>query len=528
MKTCQLLVATCVFMMAIATASSQEVPAQDAASRLRTNLAAGNIQEAGALMEQVEHEQPQLSLELLLLKGALWQERARRVDGSKTIELGKAHDAYSQALGLAPASGAIMNNLALVEAAQGFDNSARMMFERAVASKDERRGIYALNYASYLSDKDPTLARRVAAQAVSAAPENVSARRLLMSLYKAAPRSELVAYLGTEIDAGRTSLALSLALGTAADDINAGSIGSEQLIVLAAAAIASDPVMLAGGPGADALSQLDLLARSGRFTFLAGPLRQALTAPPSSLSQLNAWLTSDSVPLKKFGNRRAVIRALLRGLGEQRMRSNVNASERWLRLALEAGDQGPDPDAFLRLVELLMNTGRRSEVKDLIARYEGELFSEKSMAYQRQDWPLIYKMHLALGTTYAFLGQWENPGRPIQSASFQLENAKKAADRANDVFKRKNQPQALALPAQSAMQLSDFYAKKGDVRSAVTLQLEVSKQLHEAARPNESQQLLASVNSSMLKTMGGQSEAKFRALQIDVDKAAKESAGRLR
>jgi hypothetical protein len=419
-----------------------------------------------------------------------------------------------------------MNNLALLEVAAGNDAAARAMFEAAVASKDPRKPSYALNYASYLQPRDPSAARGYAAMAVKAAPENASARELLISLYKTSPRSELVGFLSAEFDAGRTSSVLRTAIDVLVGDGSSAADGADQLMAFVAAAIAADPVLLSAGPGTEVLGKLNGLAQDSAVSLPARQLQLALNGRARALSELNWWTDSARVALKNYPTRKSVIRSLLRGLGESRLRSTPQAAEQWLRLAIDAGDQGPDPDAFLRLVELYLNDGQRAKINELMARYEYELFTEKGAAYARQDWPLIYKMHLALGTTYAYLGQWENNAQPIQSATFQLENAKKAAERGNAVLRQKNLPQTLALPAQSAQQLSDYYVRKGDARKAVTIQLDVARQLHAAARPNESKELLTTVDAATLKTMGAPAESGYKTLRADVDRAAMDATAR--
>ena len=519
----------CALCFALSPALGQTPTSQEASARLRSLLATGQLTEAANLVSQIQADPsfPTPDTDLLMLQGAMYQEQSRQASDPTTRStlVDKARDNYSRALKLSPESGAIMNNLALLEASVGADAAARSMFEAAVGSKDDRRPTYALNYAKYLLERDPGAARTYAWMAVKASPENATARDVLLDTYKAGSRSELVAFLASELDAGRTTSVLATTLDTLAAPGATGG-ASDQLITLAAAAIAADRVLLAAGPGEAALSKLAKLAQEGDVQAGAGQLRLALTDPPDSLSALSWWIDPAKTQLRSFATRKSVMRGLLRGLGEQRAKGNPRASERWLRLAIEAGDQGPDPEAFLKLIETYMNSGQRGRINELMSRYEAELFSEKGGAYIKQDWPLIYRMHLALGTTYAYLGQWENSARPIQSASFQLENAKKAAERGNEMLKHQNLPPSLALPAPAAKQLADYYVSKGDTRKAVTLQLDVAKQLRETARPNESKEVLMAINPSLLKGMGGQTEAGFKTLQMDVDRAAREAANR--
>jgi hypothetical protein len=520
-----------VLCFALSTAWGQTPTPQEASARLRSFLATGQLTEAANLVSQIQADPsfPAPDTNLLMLQGALYQEQSRQASDPTTRStlVDKARDNYTRALKLSPESGAIMSNLALLEASVGADAAARSMFEAAVRAKDDRRATYALNYARYLLDRDPAAARTYAWMAVKASPENKTAHDLLLDTYKAGPRSDLVAFLASELDAGRTTSVLATTLDTLAAPGATGGAG-DQLITLAAAAIAADRVLLSAGPGEAAMGKLAKLAQDSDVRAGAAQLRLALTDPPGSLSALGWWIDPAKTQLRSFPTRKSVMRGLLRGLGEQRAKSNPRASEQWLRLAIDAGDQGPDPEAFVRLVETYVNSGQRGRINELMGRYENQLFNEKGGAYMREDWPLIYRMHLALGTTYAYLGQWENNARPTQSASFQLENAKKAAERGNEMLKRQNLPPNLALPPPAAKQLADFYVSKGDSRKAVTLQLDVAKQLRDTARPNESKQVLTAINPSQLKGMGGETEAGFKTLQVDVDRAAREAANKRR
>lgn len=511
-------------------AGSQEPAVADSSTRLRSALATGRLADAAALAEQVERDRDGRSAtaEQLMLQGAAWQELSRQSADAqqRAAWTTRARDAYAEALRLSPASGAIMNNLALLEAAAGNDDAARTMFAAAIASPGPRSTGYELNFARYLQPRDPAAAREHARRVVRAAPQDMAARELLVELVKVAPRDELVAFLSDEFSAGRTRTVLDTALDVLLGDSQAAAGSSDALIVFVAAAMASDPVLLDAGAGDPVATRLSRLAAQGPVQLAARQLSRLLQVPPRSLADLSWWNTTAAVPLKAWPHRRAMLRSLLRGLGERRARSQPQAAEQWLRLAVDAGDQGPDPDAFLRLVELYVNDGRTARLGELMGRYEAELFSEKSAAYARQDWPLIYKMHLALGTTYAHLGQWENSGHVFQSASFQLENARKAAERGNQMQRSRNQPPTLALPAESARQLSDYYTRKGDTRKAVQVQLEVAQQLRSASRPNESQALLGTIDPASLKSAGAPVEANYKALQVDVDRAARAAAAR--
>jgi len=517
-------------------AAAEPAPAATAAD-LRGLVATGRAQQATALAEQIGRSpgDGRAGAELAMLQGAAWQERARQASdpAERAQATDRARAAYQQALGLAPESSAILNNLALLEAAAGNDEAARGYFERAVrpsvlsypasafaSQPDPRRPGYLLNYARYLQARDPAAAASAAMQAVKLAPTDAAAGRLLATLLARQGASALAPFLSGELDAGRTTFVLdtSLALLAAPDGAPAGS--GEALLPAAAAAICADPVLLGTGPGPEALGRLaGLAAGPGPLADAARQLQSTLTEPPPGLAALGWWNDGSATGLRKYPTRKTVLRSLLYGLGSQRMKTAPGQAARWLRLAIDAGDQGPDPDAFVRLVELYVQTGQRPQLGELMSRYQYELFSEKSTAYMRQDWPQIYKLHLALGTTYAYLGQWDNPSNPIQSARFQLEHAKLAADSGNAVAQRKGQPQTLALPAQSVQQLAGYYVAKGEAPKAAALQLDAARQLKEAARPNESRAVLEKIEPGALKSAGPGAQVRYDGLKREVDGA---------
>lgn len=472
-------------------------------------ISAEKFDEAAQYADRVR-AQPMLNSDvaLVMICGAIYQEQARRTRDAdvRAAAIEKSRRAYAQALTLRSGSGAILNNLALLEAFVGNDREARANFEAAVAAKDSRTPVYALNYAKYLSDRDIPQARRHAARALSASPNNETARELVLSLYRSGPRHELISFLAGQLDAGRTTLVLDISLAALGSD--SSSSDSEHLLVLAAAAIAGDSVLLDNGPGAAALTKLNQLAQNGGLKQPASELYLALTGPPPSTTSLAWWTQRRDTPLVKR-DRRAVMCALLRGLGEGHADTDAEKAERWLRLAIDIGDYGPDPDAFLRLVELYLNTNQKHRVDGLVGQYEGRLFDEKGGAYSRGDWASIYKLHLALGITYASMERWE--GVPaIRTASFQLERANEAASRVASVK---------AMPAPATKALSDYYIRKGEPRRAVAMQLDVAKRLQESDRPNASNEVLVSVDPATVKAMGVQTEEAFRSLKANAERA---------
>ena len=99
------------------------------------------------------------------LRGAAWQDRAKTApdDGARAQMLTQARESYPRALGAAApgtARGPVLNNLAMLAASQGDDDAARRWFEAAIKERDERVGLYTMNYVRYL-ECDSDLERKL-------------------------------------------------------------------------------------------------------------------------------------------------------------------------------------------------------------------------------------------------------------------------------------------------------------------------------------------------------------------------------
>jgi tetratricopeptide (TPR) repeat protein len=486
---------------------------QAVAAQARALVAADDPKAALDLVAEKERAGQPPGFDLLFAQGVAWQTlAARAAPAERAGAIDQAQSAYRSALARQPTSPAVFNNLGALADAAGDDDGARQWYGRAVEAGASRRGFYALNYARYLEPRDLSSAETYARLALESAPQSTQARELLARLL-ARPGSgtALLRLLDQSTREGHTGFVVQTALRELATPTAPRPEGERaSLLALVAGALASDRAALADEPPAELLAGLRALAGDATLGTGARQLAAVLRTAPGSPNELGWWGFDRLVPFEL--TRRAVMRGLLRGLGEQRAGQDPKAAGQWLQLAIEMGDQGPDPEVFLRLVEHAVNHGQPGRVRELMDRYQWELFSEKSMAYAKGDWAQIYRLHLALGMTYAHLGVWTSSQSPYQNAVFQLENAGRAAERFNQRLPPQNPSQRLVVPAAAALQLARGYTALGDARKSTDYKIRAAGALLDAQRPADSAQVLGTIQKPELKRLEASREVEFQRL----------------
>lgn len=274
-------------------------------------------------------------------------------------------------------------------------------------------------------------------------------------------------------------------------------------------ALSRDQVALAQPPASELIDGLRHVVGDAEASFGAAQLSRVLTDPPFSASELRWWNQERVQALDR--TRSTVMRDLLLALGLQREQKGPRDSERLFMSAIELGDRGPDPDAFLRQVELYVNQRQDSKLQALMRRYEVKLFSEKGEAYRRNDMQVVYRMHLALGMTYAYMNVWSSLS-PFQNATFQLENAGRAAERFNDQAKRTGKADRLAMPPAAVLKLSEAYVATGQRDRATQLRLDSAGALASARRPVDRAEVFQTIRKDEVARLNAASKEKYRAL----------------
>lgn len=486
---------------------------QAVAAKARALVAADDPQAALDLVAEKERAGQPPGFELLFAKGVAWQTlAARAAPAERAGAIGQAQSAYRSALARQPTSPAVFNNLGALADVAGDDAEARLWYGRAVEAGASRRGFYALNYARYLEPRDRSSAETYARMALENAPQSTQARELLARLLtRPGSGPALLRLLEQSTREGHTSFVMRTALSELATPAAPRPEGERaSLLALVAGALASDRAALADEPPAELLAGLRTLAGDAVLGAGARQLAAVLRTAPGSPRELDWWGFDRVAPFDL--TRRAVMRGLLRGLGEQRTRQDPKVVGQWLQVAVEMGDHGPDPEAFLRLVEHAVNHGQPGRVRDLMDRYQWELFSEKSAAYAKGDWAQIYRLHLALGMTYAHLGVWRSSQSPYQNAVFQLENAGRAAEQFNRRLATDQASQRLVVPATAALRLAQGYVELGDARKSTDYKIKAAGALLDAQRPADSAQVLGTIQKPELKRLEASREVEFQRL----------------
>ena len=395
------------------------------------------------------------------------------------------------------ATGAQLNNLAVLAVRGGDAAAATKYFEQAIAANDEHKGFYALNYAKFLQPRDKQGAAAAARIAVAAAPDSrVALRQLGEALWQANP-AEMLPLALQLVDQGRADIATEFALRCLRSQKRPATERRGWLILLASRL--GTEYGLSQTVRDTMAADLATLAADSEVGRGSQQLRAVIAAPPQGRADIDWWAGQDTVaaPSRKSG--REAMRDVLLAAGEDHV-TQPGLAEKYFSAAVDLGDRGPDPDAFLRLVELHATANASAKLAALMERYQWELFSEKAEAYARQDWALIYRLHVALGMTYAHLKVWRS-STEFQNAVFQLSHAMRAADELNRQAKGQGRLTRIAVPARAVRALADGYRATGSPeRSAQTL-LAGAVSLRDAGYVGDSREVVAAIGSNELKTI---------------------------
>lgn len=414
----------------------------------------------------------------LFLRGAALQQQAAAASGAeRDTALAGARQAYQESLALKPGNPRAFHNLALLESSAG--NAAEAL----------------------------AWARRAA----TAAPGDGAAWELVVSLHRAQQGSTgLARQLDAALQAGQTILVARSALTTLREDRSAGE--RWPLLLVATRAMARDPLLVRDQkdapeglrPALQALTDDPALATAAR------QLLVQLTDPRPQRDQASAWWPN--MPDASGHSPRSVLRGL--ALAKAAAATDAQRAERWWTLAIELGEHGPDPEAFVGLVAHLAARERTDQLAPLMRRYEGELFSEKSAAYHTGDWTQIYRMHLALGMAYGHLKVWRSSGSPYQNAVFQLEAAMRAAERANREGNPARRPrEPLALSAQGLTLLAEGHAALGAPQRGTQLQLQGAEQLVKLQRTSDAALVVDGISAEKVRAAGSALETRYDSLR---------------
>lgn len=441
----------------------------------------------------------------------------------KQASLRQAEAIYARALEANPKQGAALNNLAVLAAGKGDRTAAQQYFERAIATDDGHKALYALNYSKYLQTTDKPAAIKAARVAVAAAPDSTIANEHLGSLLWQTNPAEMLPLADDLLSRGRTELVTRFALKCLTSQTRPPAERDAWLILLALRLAREYGLSAAARESmATDLGKLESDPEIGRGS---RQLRAVIGTAPQGPADIDWWAGQTQPPSGQHVSARFAMRKVLLAAGEFSSQGDTKRAGQYFTAAIDLGDQGPDPDAFLRLVELYASTGAGEQLSKatqglaaLMAHYQNAMFSEKSAAYRTENWELIYRMHVALGMTYAYLKTWRSEVE-YQNAIFQLSHAMQAADRANGqrLHGRPDGGTLLALPPVGIEKLAEGYIAIGREDLALRARIDGATALLKIRHVQDGSDVFHSIPVAQIQGLDEGSRAKYEALRAAVE-----------
>jgi hypothetical protein len=494
--------------------------------RIRGLIDSRQYREAVAMADLAEDKasSSKEKFDLAFLKGTAWQDLAgdeKQPQADRTKAFAEAQRSYERAAELLPSSLATLNNLAVLFASANRETEAKQYYQRAVSTAAEKGDpnleTYALNYAEFLKDRDGAEAIRQATLAFKAPNSGAESRDVLVDLYSRYQPAQLLPFARTLLDEGRTARVRALAVDYATKPTVAPDQRRDWFNLIALS-IARDTLATKAFDPQPTLSLLNQIPSDDAFNLPARQLTMAIREPPGKASPLS-WWQDGRVAAIRVSSRAAMLELLL-SLGQRTWPSggpgDPKRAAQYFQTAIEFGDRGPDPEAFLAVVNVYVDVNDRGALRALMDRYQYELFTEKGEAYERHDWPLIFRLHTALGMTYAHLGVWRNGPTEVQTALFQLEHARNAANELNKRETAAGRPPKYSLPPIAVEKLAEGYRAVGRDKDATRVKIESAEQLATGGRIRESSQLVKSIKPAELNAADPNLRLKYQKVEAAV------------
>ena len=462
-----------------------------AAERAATGVTGHHIEAAAAPVSEAKVSDSKLSSAATSYKQ--WTPEA----------IATAESAYQRQVQEGRQVGTALNNLAVLAVQTGKDAEAKSYFEQALSTNDSMKGSYAYNYSKFLESKDKAAAVQWARVAAQTTPNSDTANAHLASLLTETNPTEVLPLASSLLDKGHTDLANKLAMQSLSSGTRPVDEKKAWLILVcervAREAGVSETV------ARDVAAELEALQADPDVGIGSTQLRNVLSKPPTGAG-VSWWRQQGDTLPGNTDSGAVAMRKLLLVLGEAHATKDRGAAEAYYEAALELAPHGADPDAFLRLVELYADDPAKIEA--LMRNYEFALFSEKSDAYQNKDWPLVYRLHIALGMTYASLGVWRSTST-YQNAVFQLSNAMTAATKANAEPGNKTR---LALPPVAVDKLAQGYRTRGDANLAAKAQVDGAVALMDVGKTADSKVVFATISKESVAQLDSTARADYERL----------------
>jgi len=437
-----------------------------------------------------------LESRFLFYSGLTLQQKALNTknDQKKKNLLFKAAGYYNRMLQIKPESGAALNNLAQIYAEMGEYDKSDYFFQQGIRTGGTRKGLYALNYAQQLQARGETSgALFYALKAADEQPSDLNAHKAVVKqIWQLKDSQSCLQYLWSLMKHG----AVNRARETALDALSSPDVFNDnrtQFLVVITAALARQYDNPAGFINSETGSRLSAL---GENSDLQRPVNELFglhekTAP----DKYDSWWWNQWRPfLPSAVSGREAFRRLAHSLAKHRRaapgQQAITAAERYYNIAIGFGSHDADPESFLELADLYVNTGRVEKLAELSRRYETSLYRGKADGYQKRNWANIYKFHSALGFVYAHLGQWENPDPYYASAVFQLKHALTAARNHNHEAASSGTKTTITISAQIPALLSKAYFETNHFEKGVNTAVTYAEIFLKEGRPDKAKETL--------------------------------------
>jgi hypothetical protein len=354
--------------------------------------------------------------------------------------LRRAARLFQSFLSTHPDSAAAANNLAktfeqlgsLVAENSGQGKAARYFeladqnYQKALAIKDSRQGLYLKNYSEFLERTGNwEKAKEHYALLIADYPLSPSLRQSLASSYEKHGNKDFAEYLWHLLRAGYINQTTEFALSSLKKSLNEGDKGRIDLLTIVCVSLArrSDDYMekldFRAADPASSLMNDKLLSQGVREIVL---LHKGINLNRQDYSW---WIKRDS----GFGDPKVGLwpmdgfRALIRSLGSRsKQASKPQLAEDYFRLAAEIERGNVDPMAVRAMVRMFAEADQITKIDETLSKYRVRLFKGKQKAYGDSDVARIFLYHQTLGELYALIGRWGDSDT-VGSAIFQLEHA---------------------------------------------------------------------------------------------------------
>lgn len=437
-----------------------------------------------------------LESKFLFYSGLTLQQKALNTEnaqGKKELLI-KAAGYYNRMLEIKPESGAALNNLAQIHAGMGEYDKSDHFFQQGIQAGGTRKGFYALNYAEQLQTRGDTFAALFyALKAVEEKPSDLNAHRAVVELiWQQKDSQTCLKYLWRLMKYGAVNRAQETALN-ALSSPDVFKNNRTEFLVVVTAALARQYYKPAGFIGSETGSRLSALKDDFE---LQRPVNELLALHGEMApGKYESWWWNQQRPfLPSAVSGRDAFRRLANSLAK-RWRTvpghqAIKTAERYYIIAIDFGSHDADPESFLELADLYVNTGRAEELAELSRRYETSLYRGKFDGYQEKNWANIYKFHSALGFVYAHLEQWENQDTYYASAVFQLKHALTAAQTHNHEAASLGTKKTIDVPAQIPALLSKAYFETDHFEKGVSTAVKYAEDFMKEGRPDKAEETL--------------------------------------